>query len=68
MSHQVYFVDCSIYQNGKQTDLQGNVLALKKSYTCIVLVISISFMLLCHVHIKAKTSRFSFDEVLKLTF
>ena len=28
----------------------------------------ISFMLFCHVHIKAKTSGFSFDEMLKLTF
>ena len=35
------------------------ILVLKKSYTHITFTIFISFMLLCHVHIKAKTCSYS---------
>ena len=73
MPYQVYFVDFSLRQKGKQTDLHivCMVLVLKTSCTCIMLIILIIFLsslLLCHVDIIAKSSGFSFDEVFKLKF
>ena len=41
---------------------------VKKSYTWIMLIIFISFMLLCHVHIQTNTSGLSFVNAFKLRF
>ena len=59
-----------MYQKGNKQIYNELFPMNKKSYTCIMLrmlIIFISFMLLCHVHIKAESSGFSFDEVFKLT-
>ena len=47
------------------------ILVPKKPHTCIMLILLIIFissMLLSQVQIKAKSSRYSFDTVFKLTF
>ena len=43
------------------------ILVFKKSFTCLMQTIFISFTLPCDVHVKVKTSGFSLDEVFKLT-
>ena len=62
-------MDFSKYQKEKQNIFTTNhkiymILVLTKSYICIMLIIYIFFMLQCHVHIKAKSSGLSIDEVL----